>query len=71
MPFSALKTTSAKIRKINIFPKGLNHGFASKMAIFQTFFLASIDQENVFCDILERKTAFLGYENKKFKESKN
>ena len=27
--------------------------------------------ENVFCDILERKNAFLGYKHKKFKKSKN
>ena len=35
------------------------------------FFLGNIDQENVFYDILERKNAFLGYKNKKFKKSKN
>ena len=33
------------------------------------FFLGIIGQENVFCDILERKNAFLGYNNKKFKKS--
>ena len=38
---------------------------------FQFFFWPTIDQENVFCDILERKNAFLGYKNKKFKKSKN
>ena len=41
------------------------------MAIFPTFFLANIGQENVFYDFLERKNAFLRYENKKFKTSKN
>ena len=35
------------------------------------FFLGNIGQENVFYDILERKNAFLGYKNKKFKQSKN
>ena len=35
------------------------------------FFLGNIGQENVFYDILERKNAFLGYKNKKFKKSKN
>ena len=35
------------------------------------FFLDSIDQENVFYDIPERKNAFLGYKNKKFKKSIN
>ena len=34
-------------------------------------FLGNIGQENVFYDILERKNAFLGYKNKKFKKSKN
>ena len=41
------------------------------MAIFPTFFLGNIGQENVFYDILERKNAFLGDKNKKFKKSKN
>ena len=40
------------------------------MTIFSTFFLGNIGQENVFYNILERKIAFLGYENKKFKKSK-
>ena len=41
------------------------------MAIFPTFYLGNIGQKNVFNDILERKNAFLGYKNKKSKESKN
>ena len=41
------------------------------MAGFQLFFLGNIGQENVFYDILEQKDAFLGYKNKKFKQSKN
>ena len=41
------------------------------MAIFPTFFLGNIGQENVFYDILERKNAFVGYKNKKLKKSKN
>ena len=36
--FSAIKTRSSKSRKIDIFPKGLTHGFGPKMAIFPTFF---------------------------------
>ena len=39
------------------------------MAIFQLFFLGNIGQEDVFYDALERKNAFLGYKNKKFKKS--
>ena len=38
---------------------------------FHLFFLGNIGQENVFCDILEQKNAFLGYKNKKLKKSKN
>ena len=38
---------------------------------FFRLFLANIGQENVFYDILERKSDFLGYKNKKFKKSKN
>ena len=66
------KTRSSKSRKIDIFPKGLTHGFGPKMGIFLTFFfLGYIGQENVFYDIVERINAFLGYKNKKFKQSKN
>ena len=42
-----------------------------KWPIFQFFFLGNIDPEIVFYDVLERKNAFLGYKNKKFKKSKN
>ena len=41
------------------------------MAIFPTFFLGNVGQENVCYDILKQKNAFLGYKNKKFKKSKN
>ena len=42
-----------------------------KWQIFLLFFLGNVGQENIFYDILERKDAFLGYENKKFKKSNN
>ena len=61
----------SKSRKIDIFQKGLTHGFGPKLAIFPTFFLGNIGQENVFYDILERKNASLGYKKEKFKKSKN
>ena len=66
-----MKTTSPKSRKIDIFPKGLTHGLGSKKAIFPTFFLGNMGQENVFYDILERKNALLGHKNKNSKKSKN
>ena len=42
-----------------------------KWPFFHLFSLGNISQETVFCDILERKNAFLAYKNKKFKKSKN
>ena len=41
-----------------------------KWPFSQLFFLGDIGQENILYDILERKNAFLGYKNKKFKKSK-
>ena len=46
---------------------GVNPWFWSKKGHFSI--LGNIDQENVSYDILERKNAFLGYKNKKFKKS--
>ena len=53
--FLGYKNNKFKKSKIDIFPKGLTHGFGPKMAIFPTFFLFNIDQENVYYDILEKK----------------
>ena len=54
-PFQAKKTTSSKSRKIDIFTKGLIHGFCPKMTIISTcFFQQNIGQDNVFYDIIER-----------------
>ena len=39
-----------------------------KWPFFLIFFLGNIGQQNVFYDILERKNAFLGYKNMKFKQ---
>ena len=66
-----MKTRSWNSRKIDIFPKGLTHGFGPRMASFLTFFLGNIGKQNVFYDILQQKNFFLGYKNKKFKKSKN
>ena len=41
-----------------------------KWPFFQLFFLGNIRQENVFYDILRQKSAFLGYQKKKFQKSK-
>ena len=42
-----------------------------KWPFFQLFFLGNIGKENGFYNILERKNAFLGYKNKKYKTGKN
>ena len=54
--FQAIKTRSSKSRKIDIFPKGLTHGFGPKMAIFPTYF---------FNGILARKIVFTIFYNVK------
>ena len=54
------------------FSKGVNPSFCSKIGhSSKFFFLGNVGKENVFYDILERKNAFLGNKNKKFKQSKN
>ena len=54
------------------FSKGVNPWFGSKNGHFSNFSsLGNIDQENVSCDYVERKNAFLGYKSKRFKKSEN
>ena len=54
------------------FSKGVSPWFWCKIGNFFMFFnLGKIYHKNVFHDVQERKNAFLGYENKKFKKSKN
>ena len=70
--FLGYKNKNVKKSKNWHFCKVVNPWFWSKnghCSIF--FFLGNEGQENVFYDILERKNAFLGYKNKKFKRSKN
>ena len=55
-PFQAIKTRSSKSPKIDIFPKGLTHGFGLKMAIFPTF---------IFQEIYARKMSFTIFQNDK------
>ena len=70
--FLGYKNKKFKMSKNWHFSKGVNTWFWYKNGHFSNFyFLRNIEQENVFYDILERKNAFLGYKNKKFKKSKN
>ena len=69
---SSYKNKKFKTSKNWRFSKGVNPWFCSKNGHFSNFFFSgNIGQENVFYDILERKNAFLGDKNKKFKKSKN
>ena len=70
--FLGYKNKKFKRSKNSHFSKGVNPKFGSRMAIFSTFvFLGHKGLQIVFYDILERKNALLGYEKKKFKNSKN
>ena len=70
--FLGYKNKKFKQSKNLPFSRGVNPWFWSKNGHFsQLSLLGYIGQEYVFYDILERKNAFLGYKNKKFKKSKN
>ena len=67
-----MKTRGSKGRKIEIFPKGLTHGFGKKISHFSIFlFLGNRDHENTFYAIPDRKNTFLGYKNNRFNNSKH
>ena len=58
-PFQAIKSRSSKSRKIDIFPKGLTHGFGPKIAIFSTFsFQAKQARKMSFTIFQSEKTPF-------------
>ena len=69
--FLGYKNKKFKKSKYWHFSKGVNPCYWTKNGPFSTFFLGNKGQENVLYDIPERKNAFLGYKNKKFKKSKN
>ena len=70
--FLGYKNMKSRKSKNWHFSKGVNPWFWCKNGHFSNFFfLGNIGQENVFYDIVERKNAFPGYKNKKFKKSKN
>ena len=70
--FLGYKNNKLKKSKNLHFSKGVNPWYWSKNGHFSNFFfLGNIGQENVFHVILERRNAFLGYKNKKFKKLKN
>ena len=69
--FLGYKNKNFKKLKNCHFSKEVNSWFWSKNGHFFSFlFLGNIGQKNVFYNILERKKAFLGFKNEKFKKLK-
>ena len=70
-PFQGIKTRSLKSRKIDIFPKGLTHGFGQKMTIFTTFFFLVIETRKMSFTILQnKKTPFQAIKTRSSKSRK-
>ena len=70
--FLGYKNKKFKKSKNWHFSKGVNPWLWSKNGHFTNlFFKGNIGQKNDFYHIPERKNAFLGYKNKKFKKAKN
>ena len=70
--FLGYKNKNFKKWKNCHFSKEVSPCYWSKIDHFSIFFVkGNIGQDNVFYDILDRRNAFLGYMNKKFKKWKN
>ena len=70
-PFQPIKITRSKSRKIQIFPKGLTHGFGQKMAIFSFSFFQAIQAKKMFFTIFQNvKTPFQPIQKKSLKSRK-
>ena len=57
-PLQAIKTRSSRSRKIDIFPKGLSHGFGPNVAMFPAFFQALIVEKMPFTIFQNDKAPF-------------
>ena len=70
-PLQAMKTRSSKSRKIDVFPKGLTHGFGPKMAIFPTFIFKEIQARKMSITIFQNeKTSFQAIKTRSSKSRK-
>ena len=70
-PFYAVKSKRSESRKIDIFPKGLTHGFSPKMIIFPSFFLKQFRPGKCLLRYSRAKKRLLRHKNNKFKNLKN
>ena len=70
-PLQVIKTRSSKSRKIDIFPKGLAHGFGPKKVIFATFVFKKIQVRNMsFMTFQDEKTPFQAIKRRSSKNQK-
>ena len=69
-PFQAIKTTSTKSRKIDIFPKGLTHDFGPKIPFFHFFFSAIQTRKMSFMIFQNEKTPFQAIKTRSSKSRK-
>ena len=70
-PLQPIKVRSSKSRKIQIFPKGLTHGFGRKMAIFQSFFFQAIKAKKLcFMIFQDEKTPLQPIKTRNLKSRK-
>ena len=69
-PFQAEKTRSSKSRNIDIFLKGLTHGFGPKMANFPTFFWSIYGRKTSFTIFQNEKTPFQAIKTRSLKVEK-
>ena len=67
--FKAIKTNISKSRKIEIFPKGLVHGFGQQLVIFLFYYFRACRPGKCLLRYFEQKHPFLSYKNKKLKKS--
>ena len=69
-PFYTIKTRILKNRTIDLFLKGLTHGFGPKMAIFRTFFQAIQGRKMSFTIFWNEKRPFSATETRSLKSRK-
>ena len=62
----AHKKENSKSRKIEIFPKGLTHGFGQKMAIFPCLFFRQYRPRKFVLQYSRTKNVSLAYKKKEF-----
>ena len=67
-----IKSRSSKWRKIDIFSKGLTHGFGRKMAIFRNSFFQEIQARKISFTIFQNdKTPFQAIKSRSSKSRRN